>query len=164
MSLAGQAFRLLHLSRVKLEECDLSNCEWELPLLEEVELNGCRMTGFRLRGGKALDLTLRECHGQYAQFEGAALKDARFERCKLGDSSFLRCELDRATFADCDLQGAVLAGVRLHGTDLRGCRIDGIRASLDDLSGSILDPRQAAAVLAGQADITVREVGEPLES
>ena len=54
----------------------------------------------------------------------------------------------------------VLSGVRLKGADLRGCRIDGIRATLDDLSGSILDPRQAAAVLAGQAEISVRELGE----
>jgi uncharacterized protein YjbI with pentapeptide repeats len=160
VSLAGQTFRLLHLAGLHLEECDLSNCEWELPLLEEVVLEGCRLTGFRFRGGKAIELRLKSCHGQYAQFEGVQLKDARFEGCQLGDSSFLRCELDRSVFTGCDLRGVVLSGVRLRGADLRGCRIDGIRATLDDLSGSILDPRQAAAVLAGQAEISVREIGE----
>jgi len=160
VSLAGQVFRLLHLEKVRLEECDLSNCEWEMPLLEEVELLGCRLTGFRIRGGRAVELKLRECHGQYAQFAGVELKEARFDRCQLGEASFLRCALDRAVFADCDLRGAVMAGVRLNGADLRGCRIDGIRAGLDDLAGVVLDPRQAAAILFGHASITVLEPGE----
>jgi uncharacterized protein YjbI with pentapeptide repeats len=164
VSLAGQSFRLLHLERVVLEECDLSNCEWELPLLEEVELNGCRMTGFRIRGGKGIELTLRDCHGRYAQFEKVELKEARFERCQLGESSFLGCALDRAVFAECDLRGAVMSGVRLKGADLRGCQIDGIRASLDDLAGATLDPRQAAAILHGHAAIKVLEIGDSLDS
>jgi uncharacterized protein YjbI with pentapeptide repeats len=160
VSLADQSFRLFHLERVVLEECDLSNCEWELPLLEEVELSGCRMTGFRIRGGKGIELKLRECHGRYAQFDGVELKESHFERCQLGESSFLRCALDRAVFLDCDLRGAVMSGVRLKGADLRGCQIDGIRASLDDLAGVTLDPRQAAAILYGHAGITVLEPGE----
>jgi uncharacterized protein YjbI with pentapeptide repeats len=160
VSLAGQSFRLLHLQRVRLEECDLSNCEWELPLLEEVELSGCRLTGFRVKGGKGIELLLRECHGRYAQFEGVELKEARFERCELGESSFLRCALDRSVFTECDLRGAVMAGVRLKGADLRGSRIDGIRATLDDLAGATLDPRQAAALLLGHAGISVLEPGE----
>jgi uncharacterized protein YjbI with pentapeptide repeats len=160
VSLAGQSFRLLHLERVILDECDLSNCEWELPLLEEVELNGCRLTGFRIKGGKAIDLKLRECHGRYAQFEGVELKDSRFEHCQLGESSFLRCALDRAVFSECDLRGTVLSGVRLRGADLRGSQVDGIRATLDDLAGATLDPRQAAAILHGHANIRVLEIGE----
>jgi uncharacterized protein YjbI with pentapeptide repeats len=162
VSLAGQSFRLLHLERVVLEECDLSNCEWELPLLEKVELSGCRLTGFRIKGGKGFELTLRECHGRYAQFEGVELKESRFVRCQLGESSFLRCPLDRSVFEDCDLRGAVMSGVRLKGADLRGCQIDGIRATLDDLSGVTLDPRQAVAILHGHANITVLEVGDSL--
>lgn len=145
---------------MRLEECDLSNCEWELPFLDEVELAGCRLTGFRIRGGKAVGLHLRECHCQYAQFDGVDLKEARFDACQLGDSSFQRCALDRAVFADCDLRSTVLAGVRLNGADLRGCRIDGIRTGLDDLAGALLDPRQAAAILFGHASITVLEPGE----
>jgi uncharacterized protein YjbI with pentapeptide repeats len=160
VSLAGQSFRLFHLERVVLEECDLSNCEWELPLLQEVVLAGCRMTGFRIKGGKGIELTLRECHGRYAQFESVELKEARFERCQLGESSFVRCALDRAVFSECDLRGAVLSGVRLKGADLRGCQVDGIRASLDDLAGVTLDPRQAAAILYGHAGISVLEPGE----
>ena len=131
-----------------------------MPFLDEVELAGCRLTGFRIRGGKAVGVKLRECHGQYAQFEGVDLKEARFDDCQLGDSSFQRCALDRAVFAGCDLRGTVLAGTRLNGADLRGCRIDGIRASLDDLAGAVLDPRQAAAILFGHASITVLEPGE----
>lgn len=160
VSLAGETFRLLHLARVHLEECDLSNSEWELPLLEEVQLSGCRLTGFRIKGGKGIELKLRECHGRYAQFEGAELKDSRFEHCQLGESSFLGCALDRAVFAECDLRGTVMSGVRLRGADLRGCQIDGIRATLDDLAGVTLDPRQAAAILYGHAGITVLEPGE----
>ena len=163
VSLAGQSFRLLHLEGVVLEECDLSNCEWELPLLEEVELSGCRLTGFRIKGGKGIDLKLRECHGRYAQFEGVELKDSRFERCQLGESSFVGCPLDRAVFEECDLRGTVMSGVRLNGADLRGCQIDGIRATLDDLAGVTLDPRQAAAILHGHASITVLEPGENSE-
>jgi uncharacterized protein YjbI with pentapeptide repeats len=163
VSLADQSFRLLHLEGVRLEECDLSNCEWELPLLEEVEMVGCRLTGFRVRGGKAIGLKLRECHGQYTQLDGVELKKARFDGCQLGDATFLRCALDGAVFTDCDLRGAVMSGVRLHGGDLRGCRIDGLRASLDDLAGVTLDPRQAAAILFGHASITVLEVGESNE-
>jgi uncharacterized protein YjbI with pentapeptide repeats len=162
VSLAGQSFRLLHLDRVRLEDCDLSNCEWELPFLEAVELHGCRLTGFRVRGGRAVDLKVVECHGRYAQFDGVELKESSFERCQLAEASFLRCALDRARFSDCDLRSAVLSGVRLQGADLRGCRVDGIRAGLDDLAGAILDPRQAAAVLFGQASITVLEEGEQL--
>jgi hypothetical protein len=55
-----------------------------------------------------------------------------------------------------------MAGVRLNGADLRGCRIDGIRAGLDDLAGSVIDPRQAAAILFGHASIRVLEEGEPI--
>jgi len=145
---------------VVLEECDLSNCEWELPRLDEVELSGCRLTGFRIKGGKGIELKLRECHGRYAQFDNVVLKEARFERCQLGESSFIGCALDRAVFAECDLRGAVLSGVRLRGADLRGSQIDGIRATLDDLAGSTLDPRQAAAILHGHANIRVAELGD----
>ena len=143
-----------------LEECDLSNCEWELPLLEEVVLSGCRLTGFRMKGGKGIELKLLECHGRYAQFERVELKEARFERCQLGESSFVGCPLDRAVFEECDLRGTVMSGVRLNGADLRGCQIDGIRATIDDLAGSVLDPRQAAAILHGHAGIRVLEIGE----
>ncbi|MDQ6691628.1 MAG: pentapeptide repeat-containing protein [Candidatus Dormibacteraeota bacterium] len=160
VSLAGQHFRLLHLNQVEFDECDLSNCEWELPLLDEVSLRGCRMTGFRLRGGRALDLNLSRCHGQYAQVENIELKGASFAECQFADSTFSRCRLDGAVFTECDLRNIVLSGSRLKGTDLRGSRIDGLRATLDDLSGAILDPRQAAAVLFGQAQITVLESGE----
>ena len=162
VSLAGESFRLLHLERVTLEGCDLSNCELELPLLEEVELTGCRLTGFRLHGGRGVSLKLSDCSGRYAQFDGAELKEARFDRCELAEASFHRCSLDRAVFSACDLRGAVFGGVRLNGADLRDCRIDGIRASLDDLAGAIIDPRQAAAFLFGQASITVLEPGEPI--
>jgi uncharacterized protein YjbI with pentapeptide repeats len=73
----------------------------------------------------------------------------------------MSCALDRAAFVECDLRGTVLSGVRLKGADLRGCQIDGIRATLDDLAGATLDPRQAAAILYGQAGIRVLEIGEP---
>ena len=118
------------------------------------------MTGFRIKGGKGIGLALRDCHGRYAQFEKVELKEARFERCQLGESSFLACALDRAEFTECDLRGTVMSGVRLNGADLRGCQIDGIRASLDDLAGATLDPRQAAAILHGHANIRVLETGE----
>ena len=162
VSLAGQSFRLLHLEEVVLEECDLSNSEWELPFLESLEMRGCRLTGFRMRSGKAPRLKLAACHGRYAQFEEMELKDARFEGSQLAEASFLRCALDRAVFSECDLRASVFAGVRMNGADLRGCQVDGIRASLDDLAGSVLDPRQAAAVLFGHASIRVLEPGEPL--
>jgi uncharacterized protein YjbI with pentapeptide repeats len=123
-------------------------------------MKGCRLTGLRIRGGRAPELRLVECHGQYAQFDGVELKGARFDRCHLAETSFLRCQLDRAVFSECDLRANVMSGVRLNGADLRGCRIDGIRAGLDDLAGAILDPRQAAAVLFGHASITVLELGE----
>jgi uncharacterized protein YjbI with pentapeptide repeats len=55
-----------------------------------------------------------------------------------------------------------MSGVRLNGADLRGCQIDGIRATLDDLAGVTLDPRQAAAILHGHAAITVLEPGEEM--
>lgn len=69
------------------------------------------------------------------------------------------CELLEAVFAECDLADAVLSGSRLRGTDLRGCIIRGLRASIDDLAGSVLDPEQAAAVLMGEAGIRVLPVG-----
>ena len=160
VSFAGQAFGMLHLDSVSLEDCDLSNAEWERPLLESVRLKGCRLTGLRIRGGRATDLQVIESQGRYVQLEDAELKDARFEKSQLAESSFLRCALDRAVFSECDLRGTVLTGVRLNGADLRGCRVEGLRAGLDDLAGAILDPRQAAAVLYGQASIRVLELGE----
>lgn len=151
---------MLNLVGVMLEECDLSNSEWEASLLEEVALKGCRMTGFRLRGGRAIELAMSDCQGQYAQMEGVEMKGARFATCAFNDSSFIRCNLAGARFSDCDLRNVVLDGSRMKGADLRGCRIDGLRASLDDLSGAVLDPRQAAAVVYAQAQISVLEIGE----
>ncbi|GAC1613539.1 MAG: hypothetical protein NVS9B1_22190 [Candidatus Dormibacteraceae bacterium] len=162
VSLAGQAFRLLHLERVRFDDCDLSNCDLEIPFLDEVIFQGCRLTGLRVRGGRAVDLSLQESHGQYAQFDGTEMRASRFERCQLGEVTFDGADLTRSVFSDCDLRGAVLMRVRMRGTDLRGCRIDGLRATLDDLSGAVLDPRQAAAILHGQASITVLEPGEEI--
>jgi uncharacterized protein YjbI with pentapeptide repeats len=125
-----------------------------------VTLKGCRLTGFRIRGGRAIELQVVESQGRYVQLEDVELKGARFEKSQLAESTFLRCQLDRAVFSECDLRSTVLAGVRLNGADLRGCQVDGIRAGLDDLAGAILDPRQAAAVLFGQASIRVLELGE----
>ena len=152
----------MQLERVVFEDCDLSNSDWELPSWKEVELRRCRVTGLRLRRGRAAELKLEGCQGRYLQFEETELKGARFEGCEMAESTWLNCRLDGAVFTGCDLRGTVLSGVRLNGADLRGCRIDGLRASLDDLAGAILDPRQAAAVLFGQASIRVLEEGEPL--
>ena len=86
-------------------------------------------------------------------------EELRFERCYLPESSLIRTDLTRASFTECDLSMAVLSGSRMRGADLRGCRTGGIRATLDDLAGAILDPDQAAAVLLGHADIRVLPLG-----
>src|SRR5450759_4701401 len=75
--------------------------------------------------------------------------------------ALMECVLSDATFVSCDLTRAVLTRSPLNGADLRGCEIAGIRATLTDLAGTVLDLEQAAAVLRRQAGVTVLPVGVP---
>lgn len=146
----------------RLTDCDLSNAEWELCRLEDTVFERCRLTGFRLSECSGLNVAFRDCQGRYLQLDRCKIEDGRFETCQLNESTMMGCELPRAVFTGCDLAGAVLSGSRLRGADLRGCAIGGIRASLDDLAGTVLDPEQAAAVLMGEVGIRVVPVGVEL--
>src|SRR5215472_12325678 len=158
-SLAGLGLRMTQLVRCRLTDCDLSNAEWTLCRLEEVRFERCRLTGFRLAECRGVDVAFHDCAGRYLQVHGCRLEEVRFERCQLGETTLMQSELVRAVFAECDLTGSVVARSRLRGADLRGCGISGIRATIDDLAGTVLDPEQAAALLLGEAGIRVLPLG-----
>jgi uncharacterized protein YjbI with pentapeptide repeats len=161
-ALDGDNLRLLELRRVHLVDCDLSNAQWVLPRLTDVTFEGCRTTGFQIHQGRGEGVTVRDCRGRYLQLLNCDWKASRFERCQLTESSIMDCRLGGSLFRECDLSGTVLERCEMRDADLRGCDIGGLRATVDDLAGAILDPDQAAAVLRGQAEIIVVPLGVPV--
>jgi fluoroquinolone resistance protein len=155
-ALAGQRLRMVGPRGVRLVDCDLSNAEWDRPRLDQVVLERCRLTGFRVSSARGDDVHFTTCQAQYLQLEGCQLLRVRFEGCAVTEASFMRTQLPAAVFRDTDLSGTVLAGSSLRDGDLRGCRLAGIRARIADLAGVTVDPEQAAALLLGEAEIHVR--------
>ena len=151
--------RMVRLTRGRFVDCDLSNAEWELPSLADVAFQRCRMTGFRMLRGRGGPVSFEGCLGRYLQLERCEFKGARLADCELVEASFMDCRLPGAVISGCDLTNSVLSGSRLPKADLRGSRIGGLRATWQELSGVILDPEQAMAVLKGHAGITVLPAG-----
>lgn len=132
----------------RLETCDLSGAVWEKAHLRRIELLGCRLMGIKLVDASLDDALIKDCNGEYGVFWSASFKSVRFERCTLRHASFQDANLSGVVFDHCDLTNADLRGTKLHGADLRGSTLMGINVGIKELQGVIIDPTQAAQVVA----------------
>ena len=136
----------LQLHDVRLDACDLAEADWEKPLLNRVEVLGCRMVGWRASEGSLRNVLIKGCSAIGAQFWGTSFKQVRFENCILRDADFQRADLSGVVFDKCDLSNAKLSDAKLAGADLRGSKIEGVRLGLKELQGAIVDMEQAIAI------------------
>jgi len=142
-------FKKVQLLDSRLTACDLANAEWPEASLQRLELLDCHLTGFRAIEAHLQDILFEECSASFAQFRFAVLKSVRFKHCNLSSIDFQGAKLTNVTFIDCDLGEADLSGATLVNVDLRGSKIDGMRAGVQELKGTTLDPTQALAFVRG---------------
>ena len=141
-------WRDLHLTDARLTLCDLANIDCVGAKMRRVELLDGRLTGANLSESRLTDLRVANCKADAAWFGRAVFERARFERCDLRGANFEGADLRGVVFSDCDLSFARLTSARLDNADLRGSNLQGIEAAPGDLRGAIIEPTQAADLIA----------------
>lgn len=142
MRWTGARLRRLHLTDVRLVDCDLAQVVLEEASFDRVELVRCRLTDADLGGARLVDVRFTEC-----QLDGAALRLAEGARV----------EIDQSTAPGLDLYRARLAGARLTDTDLSGADLSGADLARAQLHGSRLTDVKGASALRG-ASIDAEQV------
>lgn len=140
-------FMRFDISDVCFENCDLANAKWEKPILHRIEFVGCRLTGINMIESYGRNIIFKDCNGKFGSFRFGNLQLVSFENCNLSSANFQKSELSNVRFINCDLRNLELSGAKLKETDFRGSKIEGIRVSINDMRGSIIDPNQAADIL-----------------
>ena len=141
-------WRELQLTDVRLTGCDLANIDCVGAKMRRVELLDGRLTGANLSDSRLSDLRVANCKADAAWFTRTVFEHARFERCDLRSANFEKADLRGVVFNDCDLRLARLTSARLAGADLRGSNLQGIEAGPGDFRGAIIEPMQAADLIA----------------
>jgi uncharacterized protein YjbI with pentapeptide repeats len=152
-----QLMRRLDLTDVHLQNVDLSNARWEHLGAERVVLEACRLTGFALLAARLKDARLADCQARFAQFEKAGLKRARFERCVFTEANFNGADLQGAVFIGCDLHHATFSGANLVGCDFRESNLESSRVAIGELTGAIVTPSQAVALMQRFGGVDVQD-------
>jgi uncharacterized protein YjbI with pentapeptide repeats len=146
VAMPGICIRQAQWKDLRFEDCDLSNLEVRLLTAVRVELVGCRMTGMRAGESDFQDLLVSAGDQRYAQFRMSKFKNCEFDGCDFEDADFYGADLSGCVFRKCNLRNAEMSRSKLVGTDLRGSNIDGLRVTVEDVAGAIVDAAQALAL------------------
>lgn len=146
--LPGSRLHGARLFDVQCEATDLSSATWQRSRWQRVYLKGCKLTGMQLPSFSGVDVVFQECSMEGVIFSGGKIKGLHVERCRLGRAVFDRVDLSDAVFRGCDLAGVDLSGSQLHRVDLRGSEIPDIRIEVGQYKGLVIDPLQAAELMA----------------
>lgn len=134
----------LDLGDVRFDSCDIANGSFHKGIFDRVEFAGCRLLGLMANEARITNAAFEECNASLAQFRFSTLKAVRFEDCNLEGADFQEADLRGAIFRNCNLRDARMSSARLENADLRGSDIEGLRLGVDHLSGTIVEPSQAA--------------------
>lgn len=105
---------------------------------------------------RGMGMTLRSCNLYAAHLDGASFGGSPLVRLRLDEASLRNADLRGCVLDECTLVGAELTGARMEGADLRGAALGECDAArLACLRGAILNPDQAAAILAQVAGVVV---------
>lgn len=146
---------------VLFDGCDLSNTECRESRINRVELNSCKLTGFKAVAADISNCHMQDCTAELAGFAQTRFKGTVFRNCKLKAADFRFCDLSGAAFINCDLQDAEFYEAKLVGADFRGSDITGMKLRAADLKGMVIDSEQAflfARHFAGLLEITVLDI------
>jgi uncharacterized protein YjbI with pentapeptide repeats len=139
----------LSMADVTLTSCDLAGLQLQRAHLSRVYAASSRWVGAQLDHCAVSHVSAEDCSFEMALFANGKLETSRFERCVWGGAVFEGMSLRNLVFRGCDLRSADFRRSRLDGVDLRGCDIGGIGLVPDQLRGLVVDPAQAASLVAG---------------
>ena len=147
----------LLISDAVLIGCDLSNVAARGGSLRRVEVRDCRLVGFALNEGKAVDLRVSDTTLAYASFAFSKLERVVFERVILREATFLQASLAGVEFIGCDLAGADFRGAAMSSCTVRGSTLEGVVGveSMRGLTMPWADLLASAAALAGALGIAI---------
>ena len=128
---------------VIFDKCDLSGCDFTGAVFSRVRFQGCRLTGANFAETVFRDVAFTDCRAPYLNLASAKAQRLLFADCRLTEASFQELKWT-AAFQRCDLTGATFHFAPLKGINLTTSRIDGLRVSLPDLKGTIVNTFQAA--------------------
>lgn len=159
MRMTAAQLRRLHLTDVRLVDCDLSQVVFEEASFDRVELVRCRLSEADLGGARLVDVRFVEC-----QLDGAALRLAEAARLTVEQSTapgldLYRARIPGARITDTDLTGTDLSGADLARARLHGSRLVDVRGATA-LRGAAIDAEQvvdAGLSVLADLDITVTD-------
>jgi uncharacterized protein YjbI with pentapeptide repeats len=154
-------FAALRLLDVRFEACDFANAHWEQATGERIEWQRSQLIGFTAPESRWQDLTISGCNLQLSQFRFALFKNVQFIECDFTDADFYGADLTGARFHKCNLTKVEFSQAKLRSVDLRTSTLDDLRAGVQELTGAIVTPIQAA-YLAGRLGLIVKHVDEPV--
>ncbi len=128
---------------VRFAECDLANVQVRALSAVRVEFIGCRMTGLRAGDSEFQDVLFSGGDQRYSQFRMSKFKNCEFDACDFEDADFYAADLSGCVFRRCNLRNVELSRSKLVGTDVRGSNIDGLRVTVEDVAGLVVDTAQA---------------------
>ena len=155
MRIIAARLRRLHMTDVRLVDCDLSQAVFEEASFDRVELIRCRLSEADLGGARLVDVRFVEC-----QLDGAAFRLVEAARLEIEHSTapgldLYRARVPGARVTDADLTGADLSGADLARARLHGSRLVDVRGATA-LRGASIDAEQVVdAGLAVLADLGV---------
>lgn len=137
----------IYFSDCAFEKCDLSGFHFREGTLRKVSFTNCRLSGASLDNMSLRDVGFYGCLMEYAGFVNCKMQDVRFVGCRMEHGLMHGCAQKGLTFSDCDMTGIEVVSTKLRDVDLSTCRIEGIRTTIDMLSGATLGLHQAPTAL-----------------
>lgn len=116
-------FRGFEFGRVKLQSCNLDDCDLSDAKLHNVEWSDVSLNGSVMHRTEARHANFIECFMYGVDAEGADLSWARFPGSRLHDAKLKNAILERADFRGADLTGACFDGCDLRQTKLIGASL-----------------------------------------
>lgn len=88
-----------------MTDCNLSLIKLVNTGLQDVEFNGCKITGvnFSECSNFSLSVSFDKCVLDYSVWNKKKLKDTKFTNCNMEEAAFNECDLTSADFGKCNL-------------------------------------------------------------
>ncbi|WP_153075574.1 DUF2169 family type VI secretion system accessory protein [Paraburkholderia bonniea] len=117
------------LTRIRVEQQDLSALTFDHVDLSESEFIGCNFNGASLRRAALRRTTFTECTLQQARFDATDATGASFKACDLSAASFAGCDGSDWRWTGCTAPKLDVSGAKLERASFSESTLDGLRAA-----------------------------------
>lgn len=134
----------LDVTDVCFQNCSITNVDFGHALIHRTVFKDCNLTGIDMREATFRNVVFENCIMRYSFFRSSDMDRTAFRTCRMENADFQQVKLANVFFSGCNMKQTQMSGTALAGIDLSTCEIDGIGVRIEDLTGAIVAPAQAA--------------------